>query len=258
MLPLKLKPAIFTPDPPRSSCSGAAVAGTGLSVSFRVPGARAEAAEAEPNPVQRLCHDRARQQGDRPLGPHGHGPGRLSRHRHAGGRGAGGRLRPDGGGRRRRQPEALRQPRLGRRRAGHRRLVGDVLVVRPLPQGRRARPRHAGQCRRRGSGTCRPARSRSRRACVSHASGKQATFGELADAAAKEQVPAEVALKPRDQWKLIGSEDFRRIDSREKPTGTAALHHRREAARHADGDGGPSAAVRRQGEELRRRRRPRR
>jgi len=54
---------------------------------------------------------------------------------------------------------------------------------------------------------------------VSHASGKQATFGELADAAAKEQVPAEVALKPRDQWKVIGSEDFRRIDSRDKSTG---------------------------------------
>ena len=55
---------------------------------------------------------------------------------------------------------------------------------------------------------------------VSHASGKQATFGELADAAAKEQVPTEVALKPRDQWKVIGSEDFRRINSRQKSTGT--------------------------------------
>jgi isoquinoline 1-oxidoreductase beta subunit len=54
---------------------------------------------------------------------------------------------------------------------------------------------------------------------LSHASGKQATFGELAEAAAKEQVPAEVALKPRQQWKLIGSENFRRIDSREKATG---------------------------------------
>jgi len=57
---------------------------------------------------------------------------------------------------------------------------------------------------------------------LSHASGKQATFGELADAAAQEQVPAEVALKPRDQWKVIGSEDFRRIDSRDKSTGQQA------------------------------------
>ena len=54
---------------------------------------------------------------------------------------------------------------------------------------------------------------------LSHATGKTATFGELADAAAKEEVPAEVALKPRDQWKLIGSEDFRRLDSRAKATG---------------------------------------
>jgi len=48
MLPLKLKPEIFRPTR-RAFLLGAAVAGTGLSVSFRVPGARAEAA-AEPNP----------------------------------------------------------------------------------------------------------------------------------------------------------------------------------------------------------------
>jgi isoquinoline 1-oxidoreductase beta subunit len=54
---------------------------------------------------------------------------------------------------------------------------------------------------------------------LSHASGKQANFGELADTAAKGEVPAEVALKPKQQWKLIGSEDFRRLDSRDKSTG---------------------------------------
>ena len=54
---------------------------------------------------------------------------------------------------------------------------------------------------------------------LSHASGKQATFGEMADAAAQEAVPAEVALKAPEQWKLIGSEDFRRLDSGLKATG---------------------------------------
>ncbi len=54
---------------------------------------------------------------------------------------------------------------------------------------------------------------------LSHASGKQATFGAMADAAAQEEVPAEIALKAPEQWKLIGSEDFRRLDSGLKATG---------------------------------------
>lgn len=54
---------------------------------------------------------------------------------------------------------------------------------------------------------------------LSHVSGKQATFGEMADAAAKEAVPTEVALKSPSEWKLIGSEDFRRLDSNAKATG---------------------------------------
>lgn len=54
---------------------------------------------------------------------------------------------------------------------------------------------------------------------LSHASGKQATFGEMADAAAREAVPAEVALKSPADWKLIGAEDFRRLDSGLKATG---------------------------------------
>lgn len=54
---------------------------------------------------------------------------------------------------------------------------------------------------------------------LSHASGKQATFGEMANAAAQEEVPAEVTLKAPADWKLIGSEDFRRLDSGLKATG---------------------------------------
>lgn len=54
---------------------------------------------------------------------------------------------------------------------------------------------------------------------LSHASGKQATFGEMAEAAARQPLPAEVALKPRSEWKVIGSETFRRLDSNMKSTG---------------------------------------
>ena len=54
---------------------------------------------------------------------------------------------------------------------------------------------------------------------LSHASGKQATFGEMAGAAAQEAVPAEVALKSPADWKVIGAEDFRRLDSNLKSTG---------------------------------------
>jgi isoquinoline 1-oxidoreductase beta subunit len=54
---------------------------------------------------------------------------------------------------------------------------------------------------------------------LSHSTDKRATFGELTDLAAREEVPTEVMLKPSGQWKLIGSEDFRRLDSRAKATG---------------------------------------
>lgn len=54
---------------------------------------------------------------------------------------------------------------------------------------------------------------------LSHASGKRATFGEMADAAAQEAVPAEVTLKSPGDWKVIGAEDFRRLDSGLKATG---------------------------------------
>jgi len=54
---------------------------------------------------------------------------------------------------------------------------------------------------------------------VSHGSGKTATFGELAEAAAKETAPADVTLKDAGAWTLIGNADLRRLDSPAKTTG---------------------------------------
>ena len=56
---------------------------------------------------------------------------------------------------------------------------------------------------------------------VSHAgSGRRATFGELAAAAAGRPVPADVPLKDPKDWKLIGKE-APRVDSRAKTDGSA-------------------------------------
>ncbi|MBB4018346.1 isoquinoline 1-oxidoreductase beta subunit [Chelatococcus caeni] len=57
---------------------------------------------------------------------------------------------------------------------------------------------------------------------ISHASGRRATFGELAESAARLPVPAEVSLKDPKDWTLIGSETFRRVDSADKSTGRQA------------------------------------
>ncbi|ALA20327.1 MULTISPECIES: xanthine dehydrogenase family protein molybdopterin-binding subunit [unclassified Chelatococcus] len=57
---------------------------------------------------------------------------------------------------------------------------------------------------------------------ISHASGRRATFGELAESAARLPVPGEVALKDPKDWTLIGSETFRRVDSADKSTGRQA------------------------------------
>jgi isoquinoline 1-oxidoreductase beta subunit len=54
---------------------------------------------------------------------------------------------------------------------------------------------------------------------LAHASGKQAGFGELAQAAAAMPVPAEVRLKDRRAWSLIGNPTLPRYDSRPKSTG---------------------------------------
>lgn len=54
---------------------------------------------------------------------------------------------------------------------------------------------------------------------VRHGAGRQATFGELAEAAAREAPPAEVALKEPGQRKLIGDASLRRLDRVAKTTG---------------------------------------
>ncbi|MGA0605663.1 molybdopterin cofactor-binding domain-containing protein [Phenylobacterium sp. VNQ135] len=56
---------------------------------------------------------------------------------------------------------------------------------------------------------------------VSHASGKQAHFGELLEDAAKVKPPAEVTLKDPKTFTLIGTDRVRRKDSVAKSTGTA-------------------------------------
>ncbi|MEY4575307.1 MAG: hypothetical protein RL701_10, partial [Pseudomonadota bacterium] len=48
---------------------------------------------------------------------------------------------------------------------------------------------------------------------LTHKSGRRATFGELAGAAAKLPVPKDVPLKEPAQFKLIGRESTRRLDS---------------------------------------------
>jgi isoquinoline 1-oxidoreductase subunit beta len=56
---------------------------------------------------------------------------------------------------------------------------------------------------------------------VSHGpTGRRATFGELASAAAAQPVPAEVPLKDPKDWKLIGKE-APRVDSKAKTDGSA-------------------------------------
>ena len=55
---------------------------------------------------------------------------------------------------------------------------------------------------------------------VSHSSGKRATFGELAEAAAGMPVPDDVPLKPKAEWTQIGSDGLKRYDSAGKTNGT--------------------------------------
>jgi isoquinoline 1-oxidoreductase subunit beta len=51
-------------------------------------------------------------------------------------------------------------------------------------------------------------------------SGRGATFGQMADAAAREPIPQNVALKAPAQWTRIGNPGYRRIDSAAKANGT--------------------------------------
>ena len=54
---------------------------------------------------------------------------------------------------------------------------------------------------------------------LTHASGKSASYGEMAAAAAKLPVPQDVALKPRKEWTYIGDATLPRYDSAAKATG---------------------------------------
>ena len=149
----------------------------------------------------------------------------------------------------------LQQPRL-RADAGHRRLVGDRQLVSadtaaPAPRARHARRRR----RRRLEGAGRRDHGVAR-ACSPIASGKRATYGEMAEAASRQPPPDKPALK-----------DARAVHlHRQGPVDAAGrfavqvqrhggLHHRRQAARPADRGDRVAAALRRQAGVVRRRRR---
>jgi isoquinoline 1-oxidoreductase beta subunit len=55
---------------------------------------------------------------------------------------------------------------------------------------------------------------------LTHASGKKATYGEFAEAAAKVAMPADVPLKSKHKWRHIGSDKLKRHDSKAKTNGT--------------------------------------
>ena len=195
MLPLKLKLRTSSSPSRRQFLIGAAVAGAGLVRLASACRARAPSATAEPNPFNGYVAIAPDNKVTDPLGPHGHGPGLLSRHRHPGGRGAGGRL-----------------DQLDGRSAAP--AIRSSMATSPGAAWRRA-PAARRRCSRRSTATARPAplartmlvnaaakqwnvpagEIKVEKGVLSHASGKQATFGELADAAAQEPVPAEVALK---------------------------------------------------------------
>ncbi|MDB4989159.1 MAG: iorB [Myxococcaceae bacterium] len=56
---------------------------------------------------------------------------------------------------------------------------------------------------------------------VSHASGKRATFGQLAALAAKQPTPQHIVLKDPSKFTLIGKNETHRVDSAAKCTGAA-------------------------------------
>ena len=53
-----------------------------------------------------------------------------------------------------------------------------------------------------------------------HASGKSASYGEMAQAAARLAIPTEVPLKSKAQWTQIGSSTLKRFDSKAKTNGS--------------------------------------
>ncbi|HYA73914.1 MAG TPA: molybdopterin cofactor-binding domain-containing protein, partial [Roseiarcus sp.] len=67
-----------------------------------------------------------------------------------------------------------------------------------------------------------PAQCAVRDGAVVHAASKRSeNFGDLALDAAKESPPAQIALKPREEWTLIGAQATARVDIPEKIDGSA-------------------------------------
>jgi len=54
-----------------------------------------------------------------------------------------------------------------------------------------------------------------------HASGKSATYGEMAAKAAALPPPTDIPLKPREEWTQIGNAELKRYDSKMKTNGAA-------------------------------------
>jgi hypothetical protein len=70
---------------------------------------------------------------------------------------------------------------------------------------------------------CLSRNARPKKSFVHHkASGKKLTFGELAEAAAKQSPPEDVPLKDPKEFKLIGK-SLKRLDSLEKSNGTGVF-----------------------------------
>ena len=198
MLHRKLKPELFKPSR-RQFLVGAAAAGAGLSISFRVPGARAADPAAELNPFNgyvtispdnkvtvRSAHMDMGQgcyfgiatlvaeelEADRDQLQVIGGAGNI---KYYGNVAFGGAMQGTGGStamfssfERYRKAGALARTMLVNAAARQWNVPASEITV--------------------------------EKGVLSHASGKKATFGALADAAAQEEVPAEGALKPRDQW----------------------------------------------------------
>lgn len=53
--------------------------------------------------------------------------------------------------------------------------------------------------------------------------GKRATYGQLAEAASKMEVPKDVPLKPASEWKQVGNAKQKRLDTPAKVAGTATF-----------------------------------
>ena len=84
---------------------------------------------------------------------------------------------------------------------------------------------------------------------LTHASGKLASYGEMATKTDGLMLPADIPLKPREKWTQIGNADLKRFHLTENQR-HIALHHRRAASRDGNGDDDPSAEIRRYGQVL--------